>query len=38
MLDSKKLKPAKRKKLKIELKVRILSLLDANGPTMILFC
>jgi hypothetical protein len=38
MLDSKKLKPAKRKKIEIELKVRILSLLDANGPTMNLFC
>ncbi len=38
MLDSKKLKPAKRKKIEIELKVRILNLLDANGPTMNLFC
>jgi hypothetical protein len=37
MLDSKKLKPAKRKKIKIELKVRILSFLDANGPTMNFF-
>jgi hypothetical protein len=34
MLDFKKLKPAKRKKKKKESKVRILSLLDANGPTM----
>jgi hypothetical protein len=38
MLDSKKLKPAKKKKIEIEMKVRILSLLDANGPTMNLFC
>jgi hypothetical protein len=38
MLDSKKLKPTKRKKIEIELKFRILSLLDANGPTMNLFC
>jgi hypothetical protein len=37
MLDTKKLKPAKRKKIEIELKVRILSLLDARGPTMNLF-
>ncbi len=37
-MDSKKLKPAKRKKIEIELKVRISSLLDANGPTMNLFC
>jgi hypothetical protein len=37
MLDSKKLKPAKRKKIKVELKVRILSLLDANGHTMNFF-
>jgi len=38
MLDPKKLKPTKRKKIEIELKVRILNLLDANGPTMNLFC
>jgi hypothetical protein len=38
MLDSKKLKPVKRKKIEIELKVRILSLLDANGPIMNFFC
>jgi len=38
MLDSKKLKLAKRKKIEIELKVRILSLLDANGPTTKFFC
>jgi hypothetical protein len=38
MLDSKKLKPAKRKKIERDLKVRILSLLDAIGPTTNLFC
>jgi hypothetical protein len=38
MLDSKKFKPAKRRKIEVELKVRILSLLDATGPTMNLFC
>jgi hypothetical protein len=38
MLDSKKLKPSNMKKIEIDLKVRILSLLDANGPTMSFFC
>jgi hypothetical protein len=37
MLHSKKLKPEKRKKIELKLKVRILSLLDANWPTMNFF-